>query len=196
MSTATETASTEIETSTVAESENAVTEESPTVETTKPSRHRSLILGASVCAVIALAAVLGIFQYKLIEADRVENARVVAVQQARDSAVALLSYKPDTVDADVAAARHRLTGPFLGYYSKFTDDVVIPASKEKKIATTATVSAASLMSIDGQHARVLLFVNQSTTSADGPTPAQSASSVVATLTATDDTWLIEKFDPI
>ena len=54
-----------------------------------------------------------------------------AVNAARDGTVALLSYKPDTLNQDFAAARSHLTGDFLNYYDQFTKQVVTPAAQTK-----------------------------------------------------------------
>ena len=43
-----------------------------------------------------------------------------AIDAARDGTVALLSYKPDTLNQDFAAAKSHLTGDFLNYYDQFT----------------------------------------------------------------------------
>ena len=48
-------------------------------------------------------------------ADR-RHGRSAAVDAARDGTVAMLSYKPDTLDQDFAAAKSHLTGDFLNYY--------------------------------------------------------------------------------
>jgi Mce-associated membrane protein len=45
-------------------------------------------------------------------------------------------------------------------------------------------------------AKVLVFVNQTTTSSDRNEPSQSASSVVVTLNKIDGKWLISAFDPV
>ena len=49
----------------------------------------------------------------------------------------LLSYKPDTVEQDLSSARELLTGDFPDSYTKLTNDVVIPGSKQKQIAAVA-----------------------------------------------------------
>ena len=70
------------------------------------------------------------------DADR---ARTESVQVAKDSTVALLSYKAETVEKDLGAARDRLTGSFLDAYTQLVNNVVIPGAKEKKISAVAQV---------------------------------------------------------
>jgi Mce-associated membrane protein len=119
-----------------------------------------------------------------------------AINAARDGTVALLSYKPDTLNQDFAAAKSHLTGDFLNYYDQFTKQVVTPAAKEKALTTTAQVVGAAASELHPDSAVVLLFINQATTSKDRPDPAMAASSVQVSLTKVHGTWLITKFQPI
>ena len=117
------------------------------------------------------------------------------VQIARDSTIALLSYKPDTVEQQLGAARDLLTGEFRDSYTSLTNDVVIPGAKEKQISAVASVPAAASVSVTPTEAVVLLFVNQ-TVSVGADAPTDTASSVRVTLEKVGDRWLISKFDPV
>jgi len=119
-----------------------------------------------------------------------------AIDAARDGTVALLSYKPDTLNQDFAAAKSHLTGDFLNYYDQFTKQIVTPAATEKKLTTTAQVVGAAASELHPNSAVVLLFVNQATVSKDRPDPAMASSSVLVSLTKVHGTWLIAKFQPI
>jgi Mce-associated membrane protein len=117
------------------------------------------------------------------------------VRAATDSTIALLSYKPDTVEKDLDAARGRLTGSFLNAYTSLIHDMVIPGAKQKQISAIATVPAAASTSATENHAVVLLFVNQSVIiGQDAPT--STASSVRVTLDKVGGRWLISQFDPV
>lgn len=124
-----------------------------------------------------------------------DQAAVAAVAAAKDSTVALLSYKPDTVEKDLGAARDRLTGTFLDAYTQLVNTVVIPGAKEKKISALATVPAAASVSAKPDHAVVLLFVDQ-TVVVGNDAPTATASSVRVTLDKVGERWLISGFDPI
>ena len=119
-----------------------------------------------------------------------------AVNAARDGTVALLSYKPDTLNQDFAAAKSHLTGDFLNYYDQFTKQVVTPAAQTKAVATTAQVVGAAASELHPNSAVVLVFVNQVTTSKERPDPAMASSSVLVSLTKVHGDWLITKFDPV
>lgn len=122
-------------------------------------------------------------------------ARDQSVQAAKDSTIVLLSYKPDTVEQQLTAARDRLTGEFRDQYTDLTNNVVIPGAKEKHISAVASVPGAASVSADPGRAVVLLFVNQTVTVGDG-VPTDTASSVRITLVKEDERWLISEFEPV
>jgi Mce-associated membrane protein len=122
-------------------------------------------------------------------------ARAESVRAATDSTIALLSYKSETVEKDLQAARRRMTGQFLDSYTSLTHDVVIPGAKQKQISAVATVPAAASVRATENHAVVLLFVNQSVViKQDAPT--STASIVRVTLDKVGGRWLISQFDPV
>lgn len=143
--------------------------------------------------VLALAA--GYFKWQDNSVREGDKARAESIQVAKDSTIALLSYKPDTVEQQLTAARDLLTGDFQEAYTSLTHDVVIPGAKQKQISAVATVPAAASVSADPDKAVVLVFVNQTVVvGADAPT--DTASSVRVTLEKHGDRWLISKFDPV
>lgn len=143
----------------------------------------------------ALATWLYFKQYRSDEQTDAAAAQS-AVNAARDGVVALLSYKPDTLNQDFAAAKSHLTGDFLNYYDQFTREIVTPAAKEKALTTTAQVVGAAASELQPNSAVVLLFVNQATVSKDRPDPAMASSTVLVSLTKVHGKWLINKFQPI
>lgn len=122
-------------------------------------------------------------------------AGIEAAHVASDGTIAMLSYKPDTVEHDLDAARDRLTAGLKDSYSQLTRNVVIPGSKQKRIAAAATVPAAAPITASPNHAVVLIFVDQTVTvGADSPT--DTASRIRVTLDKVKNQWLISGFDPI
>jgi Mce-associated membrane protein len=143
----------------------------------------------------ALAAWLYVKKYRPDEQTDAAAAHS-AVDAARDGTVAILSYKPDTLDQDFAAAKSHLSGDFLNYYDQFTREVVTPAVKEKALTTTAQVVGAATSELRPNSAVVLLFVNQATVSKERPDPAMASSTILVSLTKVHGTWLITKFQPV
>ncbi|MBY0288475.1 MAG: hypothetical protein K2X52_15205 [Mycobacteriaceae bacterium] len=118
-----------------------------------------------------------------------------SVNAAKDSAIKMLSYKPDTVEQQLNSARDLLTGEFRDSYTSLINDVVIPGAKEKQISAVASVPAAASVSADPTRAVVLVFVNQ-TVVVGQELPTDTASSVRVTLDKVDGRWLISEFEPV
>jgi Mce-associated membrane protein len=132
---------------------------------------------------------------RLTDLNNTKSPADQAMQAAKDSTIALLSYKPDTVEQQLTAARDLLTADFRDQYTSLTNDVVIPGAKQKQISAVATVPATALVSADPRHAVVLVFVNQ-TVIVGQSAPTDTASSVRVTLDKIGNRWLIAKFDPV
>jgi Mce-associated membrane protein len=130
--------------------------------------------------------------------DQQTNDAVAAetIKAASEGTVALLSYSPDTLDKDFAAAKTHLTGDFLNYYTQFTQDIVTPAAKQKQVKTSTMIMKAAVSELKPTSAVVLVFLNQTTTSKDNPDGSFSGSTVKVGLTKVNGTWLISKFDPV
>jgi Mce-associated membrane protein len=132
---------------------------------------------------------------RLTDLNNTKSPADQVMQAAKDSTIALLSYKPDTVEQQLTAARDLLTADFRDQYTSLTNDVVIPGAKQKQISAVATVPATALVSADPRHAVVLVFVNQ-TVIVGQSAPTDTASSVRVTLDKIGNRWLIAKFDPV
>ncbi len=155
------------------------------------------VLAYGVLPGVAMTMAIGAGYLKWYESSA-HDRRLVAsesVRVASDGAIAMLSYRPETVDKDLAAAKNRLTGPLKDSYSALTHDIVIPGSKQKAISAAATVPAAGSVSASPDHAVVLLFVDQTIT-VGNDAPTSSASRVRVTLDKTAGRWLISLFDPL
>jgi Mce-associated membrane protein len=156
---------------------------------------RVLAYGGLPALALLLALAAGYFMWVVRAADGVARARTESVRVASEDAVALLSYKPDSVDKDLGAARERLTGDFKDAYTTLTREVVIPGAKEKRITAVAKVTAAAPVSATANHAVVLLFANQTVTIGAGvPTDTQPV--IRVTLDKVDGRWLVSHFDPV
>jgi Mce-associated membrane protein len=154
-----------------------------------------LAYGILPAAALLLVAAAGYVKWVDGTARDAEVASAQSVQAAIDSTVAMLSYRPDTVEQNLSAARDRMTGAFRDSYTSLTHDVVIPGAKQRQISAVATVPAAASVSATSTHAVVLLFVNQTTVVGNDP-PTSTASSVKVTLDKERDRWLISQFDPV
>jgi Mce-associated membrane protein len=155
---------------------------------------RVIAYGALPAIALVLSLVAGFFKWQDSSVRDAELAGIESAQAARDATVAMLSYKPDTVDKQLGSARDLLTGPFRDSYASLVNDVVIPGARQKQISATASVSAAAPISADPNHAEALVLVNQAIVVGSGA-PTESTSSVKVGLTKVDGRWLISSFDP-
>ena len=153
------------------------------------------LLGVLLIASAAFASSIYFTQYR---PDQQTDERVSAevLRAASDGTVALLSYSPESLDKDFANAKSHLTGDFLDYYTKFTNDIVTPAAKQKNVKTSAQVARSAVSELEPASAEVLVFINQNTTSKENPDGSFTASSVKVGLTKLDGRWLISSFDPV
>jgi Mce-associated membrane protein len=151
----------------------------------------------AVVPVLALLLALGVGYLKWL--DGTARASLTAAEQsvraASDSTIAILSYKPETVDQDLKAAADRLAEPFRQQYVQLVNDVVAPGAKQQHISALATVPAAASVSATGKQAVVLVFVDQTTTIGNDA-PSQSTSSVRVSLDKVGGRWLVSQFDPV
>jgi Mce-associated membrane protein len=182
---------------------DAVDESSEETEVSGPSepRARRKVKVVPVVLVVLLLLSGGAatwLYFKQYRPDKQTDASVASavISSASDGTVAMLSYSPDTLDKDFAAAKSHLSGDFLSYYNQFTEQIVAPAAKQKSLKTNARVLGAAVQELHPDSAVVLMLVDQSTTSKDNPDPSMASSSVLVSLTRVNGTWLITKFDPV
>lgn len=155
---------------------------------------RILAFGVLPGLALLLGLTFGYFRWLDGSADDLARARAESVRAASEDVIALLSYKADSVDRDLNAARDRLTGDFRDAYTQLIRQVVIPGAKEKHVSTAVKVSAAAPVSTTASHAVVLLFANQTVTIGDGaPTDTQPV--IRMALDKVNGRWLVSRFDP-
>jgi Mce-associated membrane protein len=155
------------------------------------------LLAYAVLPAVALFLALGDGHLKWLDgsARASRTAAEQSVKAATDSTVAILSYRPETVDRELTGAAGRLTGSFRQQYTQLVSDVVAPGAKQQHISAVAKVPAAASVSATENQAVVLVFIDQTTTIGnDAPTLTTSA--VRITLERVHDQWLISQFDPV
>jgi Mce-associated membrane protein len=174
--------------------------ESDTSSHTRPRRLGAIpvVPLALVLGLLAAGGLAGWVYFSQYRPDRQTDDAVEssAVNAARDGTMALLSYKPETLNQDFEAAKSHLSGDFRNYYDQFTKQVITPAAQSKGVTTTAQVVGAAATELHGNSAVVLVFVNQVTTSKERPDPSMASSSVLVSLAKEHGSWLITKFDPV
>lgn len=154
---------------------------------------RVALLGALAVVLAAIACVLFVAVDRTT--DRVsDEAREEVARAAADTAVALLTYTPETVAADQYAAEQRLTGDFRIRYGAWSDTSLVPVARAEQVTSTATVTGTGVSEIDGDSARALVFLTRETGSAATPDPATASVGARVDLTRVDGTWLVSGFE--
>lgn len=159
------------------------------------SHWRALALATLVALAVGLAAAVYFFEYRP-DQQTDQAARRAAQDAATEGAVAVLSYSPESLDQDIAAAKSHLTGEFLSYYTNFTQQVMASAAREQQIKTTANVVQSAVEDMRPNSAVVLVFVNKYSASKAQPAPVPSPATVRVTLSNVDGSWLISQFEPL
>jgi Mce-associated membrane protein len=178
-----------------ADLEEAAEEAEPTKIKRRISWPQVVVYGLLPALALVLGGAAGFLKWQDSSARETQLARIESIAAAKDSTIALLSYKSDTVEKDLEGAKSRMTGAFKDSYTQLIADVVIPGAKRQHISATATVPAAASVSATPNHAVNLLFVNQ-TAVVDKSPPTDSVSCVRVTLDKIDGRWLISGFDPV
>lgn len=145
-----------------------------------------------VLALVLAAAAGGLWYLTTKHSNDAQRAAVIKL--ASDGTVTLLSYQPDTVRRQLTDARKLLTTPFLDEYTTLTKSV-IPGAEQRRIAAATSVPAAAAVSVEENHAVVLVFVNQTVRIGDQP-PTSTPTSARVTLERLGGQWLIAKFEPV
>lgn len=151
---------------------------------------------AAVVVAVVLAFTSGALLWTHRQASERESARAEAIAAAPGRVEALLSYDSPTVDADLARAAGGATGEFGDGFREFASKTVAPQSKERQISTRARVAEVGFLSGTANHAQLLMFVDQITTSAAQPAPATASSRVRVGLDLVDGQWLVSEMTPI
>jgi Mce-associated membrane protein len=151
------------------------------------------VLGVLAALAVGLAAY---FWTQASDADAVARAQVRAPAAAERAAQAVLSYDHESLEVDKEKASRFLTDGYRSDYVDTFESLVAPNAQEVRANVKASVVASSVMlpgqDTGPQHQRVLLFVDQTTTStATGGEPSTALNRVVLDMVEVDDTWLVD-----
>ncbi|MFC9673133.1 hypothetical protein [Streptomyces sp. NPDC056949] len=172
---------------------------------TPARRGRRRLFTAVLCVLLVAGLVAaGVLGWRYREGARADEARGQALAAARQAAPVVLSYDYRHLDRDFTAARARLTGHFRAEYGKTTATVVGPTARKYHGTVKATVAqptgggspAASVVSASPDHAVVLLFVNQVTTSTQVQGSRVDLNRVRMTLARTAEGWKVSAVDAL
>ncbi|QIK64937.1 hypothetical protein G7072_00055 [Nocardioides sp. HDW12B] len=124
---------------------------------------------------------------EVTDADRDE-----VVAAAETAAVAVLSYDHRSLEQDRDAALEFMTTAYGDSYRSTFDAAVLPSATDAEATVEAEVQETGITAIDGDSAEVLVFVDQSTTTAESPEPMAALNRITLTLVREDSEWLIDE----
>lgn len=159
------------------------------------SASRPAILAASVlagCLVSAAAATT----VGANNAQKAERAGHEARDFAAETVSQILSYDHRNVEHHFASVLSSLGGEFRPQFEEVSRQVIVPSAQQRQVVTNADVVGTSVIGARPDRAELLLFVNQSTTSAEQPDTKLDGSRVRVTVERIDSRWLITELKPI
>ena len=161
------------------------------------SRMSLVLLTAALVMLLALIglAALGLVGTdsvkQLNDADAAKQAEQTAPAAAEGAAAAILAYDYKSLDADEDTAKRYMTSDFAKKYSDTFQKVVKPAAQANHARVTATVLASAAVRTTPDTARVIVFVDQATTSAKTQRPKLALNRVEMSMVREGGTWLVD-----
>jgi Mce-associated membrane protein len=159
-------------------------------ERTKRPRTVVVLLTVSLIVIAAAAGFLGWRQYQQY---RLDQATATALQAAEDYAVVLTTLDAKNIDDNYRKSLDGATGEFKDAYSQGANQlrqVLI----DNKASGTGVVVAAAVKSATPDKVEVLLFVDQSITNAQNPSPRIDRNRIDITMDKVGDRWLAGKVE--
>lgn len=159
-------------------------------------RRRTLLAGVAVLALLALIVCVVVAAFSLRAREVVEADRTSAEQAARGAVERLLSYDSKNLDPTRAAIDQMAIGSFHDQFATVFDQIVSPNATHQRAKSQAAVRESGVVSADEGRVVVLLFLNQSTSSAQLPADRIDTIQTRVTMTRIDDRWLISALDQV
>ena len=119
--------------------------------------------------------------------------RNAAMSAASEDAAKILSYSYQTFDADRKRGEGLVTGKAATEYKKAMDEVAAKVASTK-ITLKATVLSVGTISVKEHEAKLLVFVDTSTTREGSQHQQFQQSRLVLTMTRNDGDWTVSKMD--
>jgi Mce-associated membrane protein len=164
----------------------------PARERGRRGRPSGLVLVLVVVLVLSLATA-GLGWNKARQDDKVDAARRSVTTIAQAYAINLTTYDYATLDRDFARVLDNSTGSFKTQYTQASQTLRDLIAKFKAKATGKVLETA-VTSVDGGHAQVLLFVDQTVVNANTKEPRIDRSRMKMGLEKQGRRWLISSLD--
>jgi Mce-associated membrane protein len=174
-------------------------------ESTQDERPRRARLPALLLAMAVLLTGAGV--WLLVDANGLRSAASARNRALVDPAATaqvnaavttalnrIFSYSFDRTEVTEQAAADVLRGSALDTYHRLFAQVRELAPAQKLVVTSRVVTSAVQL-LEGDHARVLVFLDQSATRADNNSTSASAAQLSVTVKREGDEWVITDLEP-
>ncbi|WP_148572847.1 hypothetical protein [Nocardioides caldifontis] len=148
------------------------------------------VSGAAALGWLSWAGVDGVDDVR--SGERVEAASDSAAAAAERAAAAILVYDHRRLEQDRDAAAEFMTEEMASKYTETFDSVVAPAAKQTQAQVTVEVQGSAVVRGAEDRVRVLLFVDQSTTSTANANPKLALNRVEMVMVRQDGSWLVDE----
>jgi len=177
------------------ETAEALDEAAPAEAEVTAAPKRRVGLAAVVCGLLfaLLVGGLGYLGWRQYEQYRVDAASAAALRAAQDYAVVLTTLDAKNIDDNYRKSLDGATGEFKDAYSQGSSQlrqVLI----DNKAAGTGVVVASAVKSASPDKVEVLLFVDQSITNAQNPSPRIDRNRIDMTMQKVGDRWLAARVE--
>jgi Mce-associated membrane protein len=160
-----------------------------------PTRRRAVVTGVLAALLVACLAAL-VWGQVWLHDRRIEDDRKADVLAAAKHGTSLvLSYDYRRLAAGGRETKSLLTGAALKQFQEVQAPLV-KAAPGLKAVVSATVKAATVLDSEDRSARVLLFVDQTSTSTKLTAPRVDQSRIVVNLTRSHGDWLISSISAV
>ena len=174
----------------------------PVKDAVTRKRARTSVLNPSwLFAGLSLVLATAILITSMVMWKTAQERRTLATAQVGASSAAstivtkLLGYDYRTFDKHTIAVSALLTGRFKSEFVQAATTVVKPLAVQNQAVVLATVSKAAVMSTPDQgDVKILLFVDQRTTSAKLASPQIDQNRVMLTMSQVAGRWLVSKIE--
>ncbi|MFT3716086.1 MAG: hypothetical protein QM774_09110 [Gordonia sp. (in: high G+C Gram-positive bacteria)] len=145
-----------------------------------------------LAAILLATVVLGVRYWS---AQSVESARNSALAAARDYAKRMYEWTPDTIEGNTKYMMGVLTGQAKkDYEERVVGERIVEQAKAQKVVSTITDQGSAVEENTRNTARVLLFVNQSASSAAQQDVEVNPSRMTFTMERDGGTWKISQIE--
>ena len=160
-----------------------------------PDRARLVAYAGLPALALLLALSAGWLRFCVSSARVMDDLRAESTRAASEFTTRILSYTPDTVDADTAETDRLLAGSFREQFDDTIRDQLVADAKARRVVSEAEVPMAAPIEVNATEAQVLVFVDRTVTVGSAE-PAELDASYRVTLTHVDRHWLVTEFQAI